>query len=635
MNGPEASPAVADAPIEAAAPVRRPQPAWTRHPVLRTVGSLKFAVVMIFGFAVVMVFGLYAEGARSTEWVQRHVYKAWWFNGMFLALAANIAGAALTRYPWPRRLTGFVITHLGLLVLIGGTLVTRLWGIEGKMILFEHERADRIVIRERLVLSVRLPDGTPVTADADELARRVGDTPRRLGRTAWALGVTEYLPRSERRLRYEPDPTGLGRPALRVTLRGANFPAQEAWLEPDSPNPSARGMEMPMLQIESRWLPDAAAEADWRSAADPTRRYRLRLVVGAEGEPDALVVTAPDGGETRVPATDAGATGALPDGATVTIERVLRNAVVRPDATGVYRLEDVPVDERGAGPAVQATLTWPGGQQAHTAFAAMPEFPTHRGHAALQDDRRALRVGVLPDGRVLGHLHDPEGRASGRLLELREGGAIETPWAGIRLVVERVLPAATRVVEVVPAAPRSPGAPAGHDQPAARLRFVGPGGEAATWVQLHDSGAAQHPAGHVHVRWSFDELPLGFTVQLLDFRKGNDPGTTSAASFESDVLVDDPVRGRHEKVRIHMNYPLLHGGPRWIPGLDWAFYQESYGREADGREWSQLQVAYDPGYPIVSIGAILIVGGIFTMFYLIPYFRPTRPGRPAAQGAKP
>ena len=53
------------------------------------------------------------------------VYGTGWFTALAVLLAVNVLAALLVRFPWKRRQTGFVLTHVGLLVLLLGCLLTR------------------------------------------------------------------------------------------------------------------------------------------------------------------------------------------------------------------------------------------------------------------------------------------------------------------------------------------------------------------------------------------------------------------------------------------------------------------------------------------------------------------------------
>ena len=79
--------------------------------------SLKLAVVLIFAVAFTLAYATFIEAAYGTPVVQFFVYKTWWFNLINFLLALNIFCAAAIHYPWERHQTGFVVTHIGLLIL--------------------------------------------------------------------------------------------------------------------------------------------------------------------------------------------------------------------------------------------------------------------------------------------------------------------------------------------------------------------------------------------------------------------------------------------------------------------------------------------------------------------------------------
>jgi hypothetical protein len=49
-------------------------------------------------------------------------------------------------------------------------------------------------------------------------------------------------------------------------------------------------------------------------------------------------------------------------------------------------------------------------------------------------------------------------------------------------------------------------------------------------------------------------------------------------------------------------------------------FQASYQLNPGGPSWSVLAVAYDPGVLVKYIGALVMVSGIITMFFLKPLF---------------
>jgi len=105
--------------------------------------SLKLAVVLIFSAAAVLGAATVYESLYGTPAVQFGLYGSWWFTALNALLAVNIFSAAAIRYPWKRHQTGFVITHIGLLTLLAGCLLSRLHGIDAQMPIFEGGHSHR------------------------------------------------------------------------------------------------------------------------------------------------------------------------------------------------------------------------------------------------------------------------------------------------------------------------------------------------------------------------------------------------------------------------------------------------------------------------------------------------------------
>jgi hypothetical protein len=135
-----------------------------------------------------------------------------------------------------------------------------------------------------------------------------------------------------------------------------------------------------------------------------------------------------------------------------------------------------------------------------------------------------------------------------------------------------------------------------------------------------------------------DAIDVGFDVELENFERRLDPGTSQASHFSSIVeflakdgrpLVEDPVT-------ITMNAPVDFSDPQtgrsyrlfqesfmgpWLPGDDLYERFTANAREKPERlEASVLTVNHDPGRGTKYAGSGLIVIGIFTMFYMKAYF---------------
>jgi hypothetical protein len=99
----------------------------------RWLGSLQIAVVALAIFAAVVLLGTLMEHWYSTKVAQELVYKSWWFIGLLFLLAVNIFFAAAKKWPWKKHQTGFVITHIGLLMLLAGGILNAWFGVDAQM----------------------------------------------------------------------------------------------------------------------------------------------------------------------------------------------------------------------------------------------------------------------------------------------------------------------------------------------------------------------------------------------------------------------------------------------------------------------------------------------------------------------
>lgn len=130
--------------------------------------SLRLAVLLIVALVIVLAWATVIEQRYGGKAAGFGIYGAWWFSVLLVLLGLNVLAAALIRFPWKRYQTGFVITHLGILVLLAGCLLSRIGGIDAQMPIYEGTRAHRAFEDvQRLELTVlpagSEPAGTPQT----------------------------------------------------------------------------------------------------------------------------------------------------------------------------------------------------------------------------------------------------------------------------------------------------------------------------------------------------------------------------------------------------------------------------------------------------------------------------------------
>jgi hypothetical protein len=120
--------------------------------------------------------------------------------------------------------------------------------------------------------------------------------------------------------------------------------------------------------------------------------------------------------------------------------------------------------------------------------------------------------------------------------------------------------------------------------------------------------------------WKTVSLPIG--LELLDFEVKRNEGSDSPAGFKSTLRVAtaDGVAATGE---CWMNHPFSYPGVWWRTwtGLTYKISQASWNPENLGQ--STVQILRDPGWLFKWIGSLLVVTGVFMMFYLKPYRKQT------------
>jgi hypothetical protein len=214
-------------------------------------------------------------------------------------------------------------------------------------------------------------------------------------------------------------------------------------------------------------------------------------------------------------------------------------------------------------------------------------------------------------------LQTPDGKLYGRVIregkieprgEVGKGDQIELSSQFAVSILEH-LPKARRQVDFLPVQ-LEPGESAGPE-PAALMEITAGDTTDQLWMQRMEPpfGSTQFGArtiqtsqGPLQVEFTPERISLGFSLRLLKFIHGLNPGRMGDASFASLVRLTDRARGIDEEREISMNKPLDYG--------KLTFYQSSYQEMGDGKYVSVLTAASDPGRPYKYGGSLLICLGI-------------------------
>lgn len=168
--------------------------------VERTIGGLKFAVVIILVFSIMMTIGTFVESYYGTDFANRLIYKTPFFMGIQFFMFLSILFATLIRLPMKKRLYGFYVIHAGLIIIGIGSAATYIAGIDGTIHLQPMSPTRQVVLNDD-VIEISVPDDNrratlqlPYTAFDKDLNVGYDD-----------IKILKYIPFADRELAWVPE----------------------------------------------------------------------------------------------------------------------------------------------------------------------------------------------------------------------------------------------------------------------------------------------------------------------------------------------------------------------------------------------------------------------------------------------
>ena len=164
--------------------------------IFEFLASLRLAVVLLSLGAAVLAWATFSiERNWGTPATHFAVYGSWWFALLLGLLAVNVFASAAIRFPWKRYQTGFVLIHSGILVLLLGALLSKMYGVGGQLWVVEGRRSNR-AYEERKIIRLAVTDrATDSASDENERSQEsdknersqetVIDIPFRCGPFSW------------------------------------------------------------------------------------------------------------------------------------------------------------------------------------------------------------------------------------------------------------------------------------------------------------------------------------------------------------------------------------------------------------------------------------------------------------------
>lgn len=131
-----------------------------RYPLWRLIhllGSLKLALLLLSTIAIACAVATFTESRFDSSVARVWIYKAPWFIAWLGVLCINLFAVTLTRWPWQKKHTGFIITHYGIILLLIGAVIGSKFGYEGNVTLRTDGQPQHRIITDRSCLQVESP----------------------------------------------------------------------------------------------------------------------------------------------------------------------------------------------------------------------------------------------------------------------------------------------------------------------------------------------------------------------------------------------------------------------------------------------------------------------------------------------
>ncbi len=570
-------------------------PVSPAYRILRAIGSLWFAAVLLVLVLLALASATVYESMRSTEHALSVYYRAPWFTFLLALLAINVLVAIILRFPFSKWRIGFVITHGAILLILGGALVTRYYAEDGQLALAEGQSSDRFVLRGHETLTVlNRQNGKRTVLDLDPaliggLNAHAAPAMAAISVGEVTIHVEQYVPDSEV-VEQVRDDNPLLRPAVQLSI-AAGQETEPIWV---FPNQRASSGSIPV----SLKIVDSAEELSklLNPPMDTGNAPQGRVRVEYQGQ----IV------ERRV---DECLTLPIAVGDTGLSFRVLR---FMPHATVGANNKISNTSNNPINPAIEVEIASAAGVETRLAFAKYPGFAsmhtadgitgltvTHVFDAGASPPATPVEILRGPEGDLHVRFAGSDGVVSATSVEV--GATVKTPWSGRRLVVHRSLNHARFEQSLQPVEPPRKNRSAGLE-----VRMVTANSSGTVWLQKNRPYPITVDQTPYELSYGSKTVHLGFSLKLDSFSVGYYPGEQRPRSFESRVSITDASTGRSLSRLISMNHPTDYGR--------YTFFQSSY--QLDGtKRVSILSVSRDPGTMIVFAGYVLMIGGMIVVLF--------------------
>ncbi|MBL7715246.1 MAG: cytochrome c biogenesis protein ResB [Bdellovibrionales bacterium] len=189
--------------------------------------SLKLAVITIGILLVSLITATFLESIYDTPTAQYWVYRSFWFYLVLLCLGLNILFVAISRWPWKKHHTAFLLAHLGIMMILIGSWITQRYGLDGNLRFTEGEASSLVELSDLMVVVADGPEvktfpiqWTPPSAHFSKV--RMDD---------YGLVVDRWITHAEGDYDFMDSGDQTSQPAVKIRVQGGPMRiVQDYWL---------------------------------------------------------------------------------------------------------------------------------------------------------------------------------------------------------------------------------------------------------------------------------------------------------------------------------------------------------------------------------------------------------------------
>ena len=179
--------------------------------IFKFLSSLRFAVINLIGLALLSAVGSFLESSYDQHFARVFVYQSWWMRMALGSLSLNLLAVLADRWPWKKRHLSFITAHFGILILIAGSFLTQIKGVDGSLKLGFGETGRSILLPSELLAVYASFDGDKIVKIHQSSPVFLKQTPSiekpytvSLSESS-LIKVVDYTPYALSRVVYPPD----------------------------------------------------------------------------------------------------------------------------------------------------------------------------------------------------------------------------------------------------------------------------------------------------------------------------------------------------------------------------------------------------------------------------------------------